>query len=285
MRKIILFVIFVFWNAPIFGEDFLTYLNKAEKASNEFYPKLKSYTCDIKTSQFDIMMKKMTASMPPDMPRPERPHLKKYWHYKKGMVVVLEGKNVFPYMQEFSKKMVSQFALELNGYFLSIDKKKERNELLKKSNNVVEIKDSTVILKITFENPVDVDNLFFKQGLPLPTEHIKSVTFEIDKSLGLVQKLEIKVYKEKEVIYELKADYEKKGGHNLLSKLILTSSDSSISGEFITEFGTFKGYYLPVKQTRILKGKNISQEESEITVEFSNYLLNKKIPAKVYKNV
>jgi len=283
MRKIILFFLFVFCTVPVFGEDFMNYINKAEKASNEFYPKLKSYICDIKTSQFDIMMKKMTASMPPDIKRPEKPNLKKYWHYKKGMVVVLEGKNVFPYMQEFSKKMVSQFALELNGYFLPLDKKKERDELLKKSNNSVEIKDNTVILNINFDNPVYVDNLFYKQGLPLPVEHIKSISFEIDKSLGLVQKIQIKENKGKEVVYELKAYYEKKDGHNLLSKLILTSSDGSINGEFITEFGSFKGYYLPVKQTRILKGKTISQEESEITVEFSNYLLNKKIPAKVYK--
>jgi hypothetical protein len=283
MKKIILFVLLVFFSVPVYGEDFQTYLNKAEKASNVFYPKLKSYTCDIKTSQFDVMMKKMTASIPSDMPRPERPNLKKYWHYKKGMVVVLEGKNVFPYMQEFSKKMVSQFALELNGYFLPNDKKKIRDELLKKSNNGVEVKDSTVILNIIFETPMNVDNIFYKQGLPLPTDHIKSLSFEIDKSSGLVQTLRIKENKENEVDYELKANYENKGGHNLLSKLILISSDGSISGEFVTEFGTFKGYYLPVKQTRILKGKNISYEESEIIVEFSNYLLNKKIPAKVYK--
>lgn len=285
MKKILLLIVLLVFPKYLYALNFFEYYSKAEKVSNEFYPKLKSYKCDVKTSQFDIMMKKMTSSMPPDMPRPERPHLKKYWHYKKGMAIVLEGKNVFPYMQDFSKKMVSQFALELNGYFLPIDKKKIREELLKKTKNYVEIKNESIFLNIEFDKPAEIDNIFYKGGLPLPTEKIKSISFQLDKETNLIKKMVVKEMKDnKEVIYELSTVYERRDKHNLLTKLILTTDDNSIKAEFYTEFGKFNGYYLPVKQIRIIDGKDIPEEQKNITVEFSGYLLNKNIPSKVYAN-
>lgn len=284
MKKILIIVFLVLFYHIGYSNDFNEFYLKAEKASNSFYPGLKSYKCNVKTSQFDIIMNKMTASMPKDMPRPERPQLRKYWHHKKGMAVLLEGKNVFPYMQEFSKKMVSQFALELNGYFLPLDKKKERDILLNSAKKSTELKEKDVLLTIEFNNPIFVDGLFYKTGLPIPVEEVKSIAFTIEKDSGLIKKMNVLSGKDNIVTYEITANYEKKNNHNLISVLKLTSNDNSISAEFKTEFARIDKYYLPVKQTRMIDGKNITEEQKTITVEFSDYLLNKRIPEKVYKN-
>ncbi|MCX7770078.1 MAG: hypothetical protein N2202_03235 [Proteobacteria bacterium] len=284
MKKIFILILLIFSNY-VYADDFNNYYLKAEKVANEFYPKLKSYKCDVKTSQFEIMMNKMTASMPKDMPRPEKPELKKYWHHKKGMVIVLEGKNVFPYMQEFSKKMISQYALELHGFFLPVNKKKERDALLANSKKIIEFKGDEVVLSISFIKPIFIDGLFFKTGLPLPTDDVKALSFNIDKDRGLVKRMTVVSGGEKEIKYEVIAEYENKEGHNLLKVLNLKTSDSSVVGKFVTEFGKINGYFLPIKQVRTLEGKDISEENKNIVVEFTNYLLNKKIPERVYKDV
>lgn len=284
MKKVILIIFVLLIHNIGHSDEFNDFYSKAERASNAFYSKLKSYKCDVKTSQFDIIMNKMTASMPKDMPRPEKPELKKYWHYKKGMVVLLEGKNVFPYMQEFSKKMISQFALELNGFFLPLNKKKERDLLLKSAKKNVEFKGNEVMLDIGFSNPVHIDGLFYKTGLPLPVENVNFISFNINKDNGLINKMTVLAGRDKTVTYEITANYDMKNNHNLLSVLKLSTSDNSLSAEFKTNFEKIDGYYLPVKQVRTLEGKEVPEEQKKIVVEFSNYLLNKKIPDKIYRN-
>lgn len=284
MKNVKFLIFFLLIYSIGYADEFDDFYLKAEKASNAFYPKLKSYKCDVKTSQFDIIMNKMTASMPKDLPRPERPELKKYWHHKRGMIILLEGRKVFPYMQEFSKKMIAQFALELNGFFLPLDKKKERDLLIRSAKKYVELKGDNVLLKVDFNDAMYVDGLFYKTGLPLPVQEVKSISFTINKYNGLINKMSITSGIEKIVTYELTAEYEKKENHHLLKVLKLSTDDNSVTAEFITEFGKINGYYLPVKQIRVLDGKDIPEEQRKITVEFTNYLLNKKIPEKIYKN-
>lgn len=283
MKKILIIVFLVLFYHIGYSNDFNEFYLKAEKASNSFYPGLKSYKCNVKTSQFDIIMNKMTASMPKDMPRPERPQLRKYWHHKKGMVVVLEGRNVFPYMQELSKKMISQFALELNGFFFPMDKKKERDLMLSSAIKKAELMGNKALLTIEFNNPIFLDNIFYKSGLPLPVDEVKLISFTVDKESGLIDKMNIVAGKDKSVTYEVIANYDKKNDQYLLSLLKLSTSDNSIKAEFKTEFIRVDGYYLPANQTRVLEGKDIPEEQRKIVVEFTDYLLNKKIPDKVFK--
>lgn len=224
----------------------------------------------------------MTASMPEDIPRPEKPEIKKNWHYKKGMIIVLEGKNVFPYMQEFSKKMFSQFALELNGFFLPFDKKRERDLIIKGAKKYIEKGGDNVSLTLDFNNPIYVDSLFYKTGLPLPVKDVK--LFNIDKNTGLIKNMLISEGKDRAVNYELKVEYDNRDGQYLIRYMNLSTDDDSLRAEFNTEFSKIDGYYLPAKQTRVVEGKNIPEEQKNITVEFTNYLLNKRIPERIYKN-
>lgn len=264
------------------AQDFNTVLKMTEKASNELYPGLKSYTCDVKTSQFDVMMRKMTSSMPKDMPRPESPNLKKYWHKKMGMKISLEGKNVFSYMREFSKKMTNQFALELNGFFLPKDKSKERKKLLDVANKRVEKINGGYLLIIDFQSSTNIDNIFFKNGLSIPTDKVSSLAIKIDEKDRLVKGMEIVYDSETKIVYEIEAIYEKKENHNLLTVLNLTAHDNSVKSTFTTEFTKINGYYLPKRQIRVLEGKDIPEEQKNITVEFENYEINKKIPRRIF---
>ncbi len=276
--KILFILIFIAFleNNLFAAEDFYTAFKKAETViHSEHNPGLKSYVCDVKTSQFDKMMKKMTASMPENLPRPEKPVIKKYWDRKKGMTIKLEGKNIFPYMNEMAKKMSDQFALDLYDYFLPQQTRQLRHKLLKNAEKELEIVNGYHRFTITFKEKTDIKNAFFKGGLPIPTEDVKSVTLSVDMEKRLVKDLYITYdrtegYKE----YKLLAEYKKIENKFYMYNLYLMADDHSVMIGFRTDFGKIGDYYLPVKQIRTGEGPDVSDEERRIEVEFTNYQLN-----------
>jgi len=266
-------------------ENFDEAFKKAESVViSEQNKGLKSYICDVKTSQFDIMMKKMTAAMPENLPRPEKPAIKKYWDKNKGMVIRLEGKNIFPYMKEVSKKMSEQFALDLYGYFLPHQTKQLRHKLLKNADKKLEIVNGYHRFTITFKDKTDIKMAFFKGGLPIPTDNVKSITISVDMQRKLVKDVYIQYdktegYKE----YKLLAEYKKIDDKYFLYNLYLMADDHSVMIGFRTDFDKIDGYYLPVKQIRTGEGPEVPEEEKRIEVDFTNYKINTPIPAGVFE--
>lgn len=285
MKKLILFFLLVFLSTLAFAEEnFDAAFKKAENVVVSGQNKgLKSYICDVKTSQFDIMMKKMTAAMPENLPRPEKPAIKKYWDKERGMVIRLEGKNIFPYMKEVSKKMSEQFALDLYGYFLPKDGKQLRTKLLKGAEKKLEMVSGYHRFTISFKDKTDIKNAFFKGGLPIPTQDVKSLTISVDMEKKLVKDIYIQYdktegYKE----YKLLAEYKKIDDKFFLYNLYLMADDHSVMVGFRTDFNKVGDYYLPLKQIRTGEGPDVPEEEKRIEVEFANYQINAPIPAGVF---
>lgn len=265
-------------------EKFEKAFKKAEATiASEQNKGLKSYICDVKTTQFDTMMKKMTSAMPENLPRPEKPSIKKYWDKNKGMIIRLEGKNIFPYMQQVSQKMSEQFALDLYGYFLPSQTKKLRHKLLKGADKQLEIISGYHRFTITFKEKTDIKMAFFKGGLPIPTKDVKSITISVDMERKLVKDIYIKYDKtEGYQEYKLLAEYKKIDDKYFLYNLYLMSDDHSVMIGFRTDFDKIDGYILPVKQIRTGEGSEIPEEEKRIEVEFTNYKINTNIPAEVF---
>lgn len=265
-------------------ENFDEAFKKAEIAViTEQNKGLKSYICDVKTTQFDTMMKKMTSAMPENLPRPDKPLIKKYWDKNKGMVIRLEGKNIFPYMQQVSQKMSEQFALDLFGYFLPAQTKQLRHKLLKDADKQLEMISGYHRFTITFKEKTDIKTAFFKGGLPIPTQDVKSLTISVDMQRKLVKDIYIKYDKtEGYQEYKLLAEYKKIDDKYFLYNLYLMADDHSVMIGFRTDFDKIDGYILPVKQIRTGEGPEIPEEEKRIEVEFTNYKINATIPAEVF---
>ncbi|GAB4443643.1 MAG: hypothetical protein OHK0040_14360 [bacterium] len=285
MKRFTFTLLFVFLASLAFAEESFdrAFKNAESAVISEQNKGLKSYICDVKTSQFDIMMKKMTAAMPENLPRPEKPVIKKYWHKDKGMVIRLEGKNIFPYMKEVSKKMSEQFALDLYGYFLPKEGKQLRDKLLKTADKKLEMVSGYHRFTITFKEKTDIKNAFFKGGLPIPTQDVKSITISVDMEKRLVKDIYIQYdkaegYKE----YKLLAEYKKIDNKYFLYNLYLMADDHSVMIGFRTDFDKIGDYYLPVKQIRTGEGPEVQEEEKRIEVEFVNYKINAPIPAGVF---
>lgn len=278
-----LFILFFAVNVFAVEDNFDKAFAQIEKYLREHRQGLKSYVCDVKTTQFEAMMKKMTSSMPENLPRPEKPTIRKYWDSKKGMIIRLEGKNIFPYMKDISKKMSEQFALELNDYFLPLSKKMLRHKLLKNAERRLEMVNGYHRFYITFKSKTDIKDAFFKGGLPIPTNDVKSLVMSVDMNRKIVKDIYIQYNREegyKE--YKLLAEYEKVGNNELMYNIYLMADDHSVMIGFRTEFDKIDGFFLPTKQVRTGEGVNVPEEEKRVEVEFVNYKINQPLPANVF---
>ncbi len=281
MKKALIIAVFLVFYAT---NSFAVSLSKVERATNVCLGELRSYVCDVDTKQFENFMKKFTSGMPEDMPRPKKPVLKKYWHKKRGMVIRVEGKNIFPYMTERAKQMSSQFAVELSCFFLPMDAKKERAKLLKDAELSVRKDGDIEIYTITFKEKKDIGNLFFKTGLPIPTNDVKSIEIIFNEKESLLEGLGIFYEKDQinTVSLDLKINYMELEGKKYIDEINFKMSDESLKGSFKTEFTKIDKYYLPAKQIRITEGKDVPEENRKIEVNFKNYKLNVKIPKKIF---
>ncbi len=283
MRKITLITLFLlFYTTISFGSP----LSDIEKATNICLGDIKSYICDVETMQFENIMKKMTSGMPEDFDRPKKPILRKYWHKKKGMVIRVEGKEVFPYMKEQAKRMSSQFALELKCFFLPMDMKKEREALLKEAEISVSKDKDIKRVQISFKEKKDIGQLFFKTGLPLPTKNIKNIEILFNTKESLLEGMSLIYEKDQinSVVVDLSIRYIELEGKKYIEEINLLANDGSLKSSFKTEFTKVGKYYLPSRQIRYTEGVDIPEEQRKIEVNFKNYKINARIPKKVFQN-
>lgn len=281
MKKSILITFFIFiFSSVVFGSP----LSDIERSTNLCLREIKSYVCDVDTMQFENVMKKMTSGMPEDFNRPQKPVLKKYWHNKMGMAIRVEGKNVFPYMREQAKRMSSQFALELSCFFLPMDMKKKRDELIKDAELSVTQQGDFKKVLISFKDKKDIDNVFFKTGLPIPTKDVKGVEILFNNKELLLEGINI-IYEKDQIntkVVELSIKYINLEGKKYIDEINILANDGSLKGSFKTEFIKIGKYYLPSKQIRFIEGSNIPEENKKVEVNFKNYKINMKIPKKIF---
>lgn len=267
------------------GEGASYLLAGVERGSGDAYKGLSTYVCDVRPSNVDAIIQRMTANMPPDMKRPEPPKLRKYWDRAKGMVVVPASRSEYPYMDDMVKRMSRQFSIDLDRFFFPADSKVKRSSLLKQASVRSSGKNGSTVVLIEFAKPVDIGNLFFKSGLAIPTANVERIEIEFScadkdhiRSMTLL-------YGSGSAFTDciIVAEYERTEGVCLLKTLrVRTSDGSSLLAEFSTVYSRVQGYFLPVKQTRLIEGTLVPDELRQVDAEFSGYLLNVKLPAAVF---
>ncbi len=246
-------------------------------------PGLENYRVTLKTDKFEEMVTRMTANMPPNLPRPTPPQLVKYWSRASGASLIRgEGGNVFPYMQEMIGRLSAQFAVDLRTLFLPAGGAACRAQMLASAK--VESSESateagpTVAVDIAFAAPADLGAVFYGEGLELPRKGIRALRFEIDPKNALVRGLTITPADGPAVTVAVK-HLMVEGGW-LPERITLSAADGSRDGLFVTTFGEVAGYWLPLRQERTLR---TAQGSETLTVVFSGYQLNTKLPDDVEK--
>jgi hypothetical protein len=246
-------------------------------------PGLENYRVTLKTDKFEEMVARMTAGMPPDLPRPTPPQLVKYWSRASGTSLIRgEGGNVFPYMQEMIGRLSAQFAVDLRTLFLPASGAARRAGLLAaarvETSETATEKGPTVAVDIAFAAPTDLGGAFYGEGLELPQNAIRALRFELDPSKPLVRGLTITPAEGPTVTVAV-THLMVEGGW-LPERITLTAADGSRDGLFVTTFGEVAGYWLPLRQERALR----TQQGSEtLTVVFAGYQLNTSLPSDVEK--
>lgn len=247
-------------------------------------PGLENYRVVLKTDKFETMLARMTANIPPDMPRPTVPELVKYWSRRAAGATLIrgEGTNVFPYMQEMIGRFSAEFAVDLRALFLPAAGVARRAELLRQATvQSEESKDeagSTLTVRIAFPAPTDLGGAFYGEGLDLPQTAVTALSFDLDPQQNLVKEMEITTANAP-TLHVSVVHYTVEGGW-LPEQLRIRTADGSINDHFVTTFAEIAGFWLPLKQVRTIHRPG---QEETISVVFAGYKLNTTFPPDVEK--
>lgn len=241
-------------------------------------PGLDNYRVTLETNKLDDMLAKMTANMPPDMPRPTAPTLVKYWSAASGTSVIRgEGTNIFPYMQEMIGRFSEEFSIDLHGLLLPAAGAAKRAELLQQATvQTAEAAPPAVTVSLAFAAPVDLQQAFYGDGLGLPQTDVRGLSLELEPEQGILRRMVISLGSGGELAVEL--------GHRSFDGLVrpeelrVTAADGSIDDRFATTFAKVDDYLLPQRQEHTIHRRG---REETITVRFTDYRLNTTFPPAV----
>lgn len=259
-------------------------LEEVSRAAAAQQPGLDSYQARLETDKVATMMAQMTANMPPDAPRPQSPVLRKYWSREQGRVVVkADGNTAFPYMEEMVKRFSREFAFELNTFFLPAQAAASRKALsaparARQSENLLG-EERNLILELTFAAPTSLQRAFYAEGLGLPQEGVTALTWEIDPVRKLLRRMEV-VTTERRYSAELR--YETAGKEALLTEVHVTTQDGRVDERFVNVFAPVGEFQLPLRQIRTA---NRAGQQEVFTVTFTDYRINKELPAAIVKEL
>jgi hypothetical protein len=275
MRLSVVFVLIVSFLVPVLSCAQTDMIESVSRQYADSHPGLESYRVKLKTNKIDEMLARMTANMPQDVPRPERPELMKFWNRKSGTVIRSMTTTSFPYMQQMINRFSQRFAVDLGSLFLPADQTAERGKLLK--NAVVKSAEAQIAdkkihhLEIAFKKPTDVAGAFYGTSLDLPQRQINKLALDIDPEKSTLVQLEIEADGQQKLLVEIRHLDIK--DNNLPSEVTITSPDGSIEEKFTTTFKLIDGYHLPIRQERQIRRPGLDEE---LLVEFSDYQLVKK---------
>lgn len=283
-RSLIVLVAFLtLLPGPAFSAD-IEILEEVSRAAAARQPGLNNYQALLETDKVATMMAKMTANMPPDAPRPQPPILRKYWTREHGRVVVnAEGNTAFPYMQEMVKRFSREFAFELNTFFLPAQAAASRKVLsaparARQSENLLG-EERSLVFELTFAAPTSLQRAFYADGLGLPQVGVTALTWEIDPVRKQLRRMEV-VTPERRYSAELR--YETAVMETLLTEVHVTTQDGRVDERFVNFFEQVEGFQLPVRQVRTA---NRDGQQEVFNVSFSNYRINKELPAAIIKEL
>lgn len=237
-------------------------------------PGLESYAVTLETGKFEEILAKMTANMPPDLPRPAPPKLVMYWTAASGRTLIRgEGSEAFPYMQEMIQRFSREFAVDLRNLFLPPAGAGKRAELLKgatvESFATKAATFNSERVDIAFPAPVDLQGAFYGDGLDLPQSGVLALGFDLDTDQGILRRIDIVTDDERRLIVEIR--HRLFNGKPLPEEIRITSPDGSVDDLFAASFAEIDGYLLPQRQE--FRRQRSGKTEST-TVTFSEYRIN-----------
>ncbi len=286
MKKIVLFLA-IGLALPLMaqGANGVSALETVARHYAATQPELRTYEVTLQTSKLAQVLENMTASMPPDLPRPSVPQLRKYVSRAQGGTVVrAEGQKVFPYMQEMVARFSNELAIELRTLFLPMAAVEARQTLLEnarvKSSETRLGESRTLTVEVGFPAPTELNGAFYQVGLNLPQSDIKGLAFDLDPDLNLLKRLEITTASGQMQTVELRHRLVE-GGYQP-REIRITTPDGSIDDHVSVTFGKVQGYWLPLTQVRTIRRPGRAET---ITVTFSDYRLNVPLPEQVLEQM
>lgn len=281
MKTWIVLMLLALLVTPAWAAGDIQELEKVARAYSIGQPGLQTYRATVVTDKIAQMLDQMTANLPADMPRPPQPEVVKYWSRSADKaVVVAEGENVFPYMQELVKRFSRQYILDLRNFLLPVTRSGDRALLLEKAqvkaseNRIGEVR--LLSLVINFPQPADLNGAFYGDGLDLPQKQIRRLSIDLDLGLEVVKRMEIVPVKGPSMTVEVRHLTVKAG--QLPEQILITAPDGSIDDRFETSFDLVDGYWLPVKQVRVL---HHGTHKDRLEVTFTDYQINPELPEAV----
>mgnify|MGYP001181025360 CR=1 FL=1 len=267
------------------ASDPLDLLEAAAQADDLLQPELKSYQVRIETTKIEEMIKRMTSSMPQDVPRPPAPAISKYWlRGAPRTLIMAEGESSAPYVSQMVERFSSALAVELDALLLPVEENARRRELAANASlktTTVELGNNTIQrVTIAFTSPTDLNQAFYRTGIRLPQKQIISLIFDIDAKTSSITELTVLTAGQLKLTAEIR--YRQIASGYLPERVRVTSPDGSIDDLLEVSFTEAGGFQLPSRMVRTIRRPDLSDD---LDVTFSNYLINQPLPEQIHQQL
>lgn len=263
------------------AEDHLTALEATVQDRDRLQPGLETYIVTVETAKVSEMIQKMTASMPPDVPRPQAPEITKYWQRSNGRSLVLaKSSQAMPYVEQMIERFSSTLAVALDDLLMPAETSSLRRRLT--SGATVKMAETALAgqvlqqIDITFAEPVDLGDAFYRSGLRLPRKQVSTLHFDIDKQSATVTELDVTTADGTTLTVEFR--YRTVPGGHLPERIHTTSPDGRIDDLFEVTFAETGGFILPLRMVRTLRRPDLTDD---LDVSFNNYRINQPLPEEI----
>lgn len=266
----------------VFAADDLAVLESVVAAGEQVQPELLNYQATIETTRVEEMLNRITEVNSQGIKPPPLPVIYKFWQREGEHLVYVEKAQTNPSLEKIDLQKLADLAIDLDKILLPPGRAGQRRDLVKKAKitlSDVALADSLIHrLEITFNQPTDLAQAFYADGIGLPQERIKNLVFDVDGTTGTVNELGIVADDELQLTVEIRY-IEVPGGH-LPERFKVTSPDGRIDDLFETKFTEVDGYILPLSTQRTIRRPDL-RENTEVL--FKNYRLNQPVPAELQK--
>lgn len=272
---------FLLLTAAAGAEDRLAALEATAAAMGRLQPGLENFRATVVTDRIASGIRTMTASMPPDMPRPEAPTVVKYWRRGvPGGVILAEGPQTSPYVQKIVEHFAAGLATDSEDLLLPPGRAAQRRQLA--AGAEVKSTETTVAdsllqrIDIAFPEPTDVGTAFYGNGLRLPRTGVSRLAFDIDARTRTVREVTVHAAGGLQLTAEVR--YREAGGSFMPERVRVTSPDGRIDDLLEITFTEVSGYLVPATILQVVQRPDL---QDRLEVSFRDYRINQPLPPAV----
>ncbi len=277
---IFLFILSLVLPSLCWADNDLTVLESVASATARTQPSLRNYHARIETSRIKEMMAQLTKGMPEDVQPPPAPVIYKFWQRDGKGLVYADKTGLTPYVDKIVNQVSGSLAVELNEMLLPAKNKELRQQLASqaqtKASTVALADNLTHHLEIIFDEPKDLTEAFYVNGMRLPQKQVKALSFDIDTRMNTVNEMHIVAGNGLQLTVEIR--YIEVDGGYIPERFKVTSPDGTIDDLFEVSFTNVEGYVLPASMTRTIRRPELQEN---LEVSFKDYQVNQAVPAEL----